>query len=205
MNNESQYASLDTSHTEQLNELAAALSAFQGEVPIIPKNKEVKFKGVQFKYADLSDIMKTIQKPLSANGLAILQSTEYHSRQAYLVTMLTHSSGQWIKSRMHMSMMGNDMKSLGSSLTYARRYALSSMLGLATDDDIDALPEIQNDHNHGAKLTSQQLAAVKKLIGEDSTLLQRAVSHYGVSALEDVPASCYGDLMNNLQQARTAA
>ncbi len=188
-------------HTDQINELAKALAAFQGDVPVIPKKHTVNYLKVKFKYADLADIIKAIQTPLAKHELAVLQTTEYHKGQPYLVTMLTHSSGQWKKSRLHLNVSGSDMNALGSTLTYARRYALSGMLGLATDDDVDALPDIQKqqDRKTTPRLTKQQIAQANGIIGDNKDLMKRASGHYGANRLEDIPAKCFLDLIENLK------
>lgn len=193
-------------HTEQINELAKALASFQGNVPVISKKNTVDFKTkngqtIKFKYADLADIIKAIQEPLAKQELAVLQTTEYHKGQPYLVTMLAHSSGQWIKSRLHLNVAGGDMKALGTALTYCRRYALSGMLGLATDDDLDALEEKPKQQARKAtpKLTKQQIAQANGIIGDNNDLMKRATGHYGANRLEDIPANCFKDLISNLE------
>lgn len=121
-----------------LNELAPALAKAQGALKNPNKNKTVTVQtrsGAPYKYsyADLPEILDTIRKPLSENGLAVLQVV----KDGNLVTMLTHSSGQCITSEIPLELSGPPQE-VGSRLTYLRRYSLISLLNIAADDDDDA-------------------------------------------------------------------
>lgn len=124
---------LDFEHSENINELATALSKAQGEMTSAKKDSiNPHFKS---KYADLSSVWDACREPLFKNGLAVIQITRHKEGKIEVVTMLTHSSGQWIKSFLPVIMTKQDAQGLGSSLTYSRRYALSAIVGVAPDDD----------------------------------------------------------------------
>jgi len=117
--------------SEQINELAAALAQAQGMMGNAVMNRiNPHFKS---KYADLAAIFDASRKPLSANGLAIVQTIE----NGVLHTRLLHTSGQWIASEHPLPMSGRPQE-IGSALTYARRYSLSALIGIAADEDDDA-------------------------------------------------------------------
>jgi len=122
--------------SEQVNELAKALIKFQaGMQSIEPKSKNPFFKS---DYADLDTLWKAIRKPLSDNGLCIIQTNESHDDGVCVVTTLLHLSGQFIKGELFMRPNKSTPQDFGSAMTYARRYALSGMLGLSSiseDDD----------------------------------------------------------------------
>lgn len=127
--------------SENINEIAAALSAFQGEVPTIEKKKSVEIKTkagylIKYNYADIADVMAAIRKPLSKNGLFVSHSIQITPQGRQIDTTVFHTSGQWLKSTMTLEHT-SDEKSLGGKITYYRRYALGSLLGLVTDDDVD--------------------------------------------------------------------
>ena len=117
--------------SEQISELAAALAAAQGMMDNAVMNRvNPHFKS---KYADLAAIFDAARKPLSANGLAIVQTIG----DGVLHTRLLHTSGQWIASEHPLPMSGRPQE-IGSALTYARRYSLSALIGIAADEDDDA-------------------------------------------------------------------
>lgn len=119
--------------TPSIDKLAAALSKFQGECRVIVKDKKNLF--LKSMYADLGSILQVINPLLGANGLAVVQMPVGDAGD--LVTMITHTSGQWIRSRYRMRPSKNDPQSIGSSITYQKRYALVAMLNLPVDDDDD--------------------------------------------------------------------
>lgn len=130
----------DNYRSEEVNEIVTALSKFQGVVPTIEKNKKVNFQTrngkLSYNYADIADVMKAIRKPLSDNGLFVSHSIQITREGRDIVTTVFHESGQWLKSSMTLENT-SDEKSLGGKITYYRRYALGSLLGLVTDDDVD--------------------------------------------------------------------
>ena len=74
-----------------------------------------------------------------ANGLAVIQGCEGHEGTLCVTTRLTHSSGQWIQSTLAVHPKDDSPQAYGSAITYARRYALAAMVGLAqVDDDAEA-------------------------------------------------------------------
>lgn len=120
--------------SEALNHLSAALSKFQGEVENAKKSSvNPHFKS---RYADLAEIWDTVRAPLAANGLAVVQlPCESEAGHVGLTTLLVHSSGQWLKDSMRLRLTKDDAQGAGSALTYARRYALAAVLGIAQEDD----------------------------------------------------------------------
>lgn len=126
--------------SEQINEIAAALSAFQGSLKQPKLSKEVKVKtktggSYTFKYADLSACAEAAAPYLKENGLAVSQIISEWT----LITLLTHTSGQWIKSELPISLNnGADYQALGSAITYIKRYSYCAILGIVADADDDA-------------------------------------------------------------------
>jgi hypothetical protein len=160
-------------HSEQLNELAKALAAFQAEVPPIPKNSVNPF--FHSKYADFADT-KAVADPIATkHGLTVSQWPSSNERGDSLCTMLLHESGQFIASEMQLHLAKKDPQGQGSALTYAKRYAYTAALGLATDEDDDGQAASQSQksqqqqrNNSGAKRPQAARAAknVDKTTGE---------------------------------------
>jgi hypothetical protein len=121
------------------NQIAAALVAFQGEVPVIPKNRTAKMGSYSYKYADLSDIWDAVRAPLSKNGLAVTQQLcgPHGTPDIGITTTIWHESGQRDASTIYLSTAGKNPQEVGSLLTYFKRYALAAALGISTDDDDD--------------------------------------------------------------------
>ncbi len=120
-----------------INELAAALSKAQAEIKGATKDSKNTF--FKSSYADLASVWEACRIPLTKNGLAVIQTTDVIADTGgdttLLVTTLVHSSGQYIQGRYPIHPVKNDPQSLGSAITYARRYALQAIVGIAPDDD----------------------------------------------------------------------
>lgn len=122
---------------QDMGPLYGALAKAQGQFPEIPKNRQ----GHGYKYADLAVILRTVRPILAKHSLAIIQ----YVQGDVLVTDLLHESGAKLSvsypfvtdatGRM------NAIQKVGAANTYARRYALSALLGLAADEDTDAADE----------------------------------------------------------------
>jgi hypothetical protein len=114
--------------------IAEALAKAQGSLGKVLKGKANLF--FNSKYADLAAYLDVAREPFAAQGLAILQRTlETDGSTVRLETRLMHSSGEYLGSVLVMRPVKADPQGIGSAITYARRYALAPMLGLAAEDD----------------------------------------------------------------------
>ena len=123
--------------SETIDQLADALAKAQGEI----KNAAFNRINPHFKnrYADLASVFDALRGPFSKNGIAVTQTTEVREGMMLLVTTVAHASGQWFASEYPLPSPGAVRpQELGSALTYARRYSLQSIAGIAADDDDDA-------------------------------------------------------------------
>jgi len=123
-------------HSENIHELAAALVAAQAEL----KNPAFDSTNPHFKskFASLATVRDTVMPVLTKHGLSVTQWPETDEGGHTLVTtMLTHSSGQWMQSSLHVPVAKPDAHGTGSSITYARRYALMACVCVVGDDDDD--------------------------------------------------------------------
>jgi hypothetical protein len=121
--------------SESVNDLFLALSMAQNNY--LPLKKECDNPFFKSKYADLSACIEATRRALSDNGLSVVQVTESEGDGVVLVTVLAHKSGQWIAGRYPVIVAKKDPQGFGSGLTYARRYAYSAILGIASEDDDD--------------------------------------------------------------------
>jgi hypothetical protein len=134
--------------SKQIDTLAAALAKAQGQCKGIQKTG--RNPHLKNDYATLDDIINGVRKPLADNGLAWTQLLGGKNGHITLTTILMHESGQWLKSTVAVAESAgnrgvNAVQALGSSITYMKRYALSAMLGIASevDDDGNGAPEQQ--------------------------------------------------------------
>jgi len=123
--------------SDEINELAAALSKAQSQFKPVGTDKKVSIptrdgKSYSYDYATLSTIMEAIRKPLSDNGLAISQPIVGDE----LLTILMHESGQFIVSNNTLPT-GGDIKAFGANISYIRRYALAPLVGIAVGEEDD--------------------------------------------------------------------
>lgn len=121
--------------SSEINELAAALSAAQGEFSAAKKDSEnPHFRN---KFASLKSIVETAMPTLSKHGLSVTQMIGYDEEGDVLTLMLMHSSGQYITEtmRLHMAKLGPQEQ--GSATTYARRYSFQAALGIVSEEDDD--------------------------------------------------------------------
>ena len=115
--------------------LAKSLSKAQGEIEGASKGKvNPAFKS---KYADLASVWDAVREPLSKNGLSVIQlPCPAPTGQVGLVTTLLHESGQSISQVFYAPVRNaSNIQDVGSALTYARRYALMAVCGVAPEDD----------------------------------------------------------------------
>jgi hypothetical protein len=128
-----------TMQSETIGALAAALSKAQADITGALKDSSNPF--FKSKYADLASCWDACRKQLAANNLAVIQTVYVHWEKDELVlaTTLAHSSGEWIRSELPIRAKDASPQAQGSAITYARRYALAAIVGLAQiDDDAEA-------------------------------------------------------------------
>jgi hypothetical protein len=132
--------------SETRSAVAGALAKARAAFPrIIKGNKAsvVTSKGsYSYTYADLADIMEAVTPHLSANGLCVTNDCELDANTGLLIirAFLVHESGEWLGSTAFLPAPPVDGKpqDFGGRMTFGRRYALSNLLNLATEDDDDA-------------------------------------------------------------------
>ena len=115
------------------NNLLEALAKMQGALDNAKKESDNPY--FKSKYADLAQCLSVAKKPMADNGLSISQHCTFDGANVHCVTILGHASGQMMISTLYVPVARKDAQGIGSSITYARRYALSSIIGLTQKDD----------------------------------------------------------------------
>jgi len=122
--------------SEKIAAIAEALSKAQAEMDNAAFNKtNPHFKS---RYADLAAIRDAIIPALAKNDIAVIQPTDILDGQLVVRTTLAHKSGQWMAGIFPVSAGSNaTAQQMGSAVTYARRYSLAAMVGIAAEEDDD--------------------------------------------------------------------
>jgi hypothetical protein len=135
--------------SESVAALAGALAKAQAELVNPEKSLTATIKGVRageadrtFRYAPLSSGLEIVRKTLGQHQIAAIQTTAIDQAAGLvnLTTMLAHASGEWIASDWPVCPIAEmaSPRRMGAALTYARRYALFTLVGIAGEDDLDA-------------------------------------------------------------------
>ena len=100
-----------------------------------PAIKDAKNPRFHSKYSDISSVLNACMEALYSNNLAMTQPVEHKEIGMVVTTRITHITGEFIETSLPLIMQKNDMQGLGSAITYARRYGLTTLLGIPEDDD----------------------------------------------------------------------
>lgn len=123
--------------SDNIQEIAAAIATAQAAIP--PAAKNAQNPHLRNRYADLAAVWAAVRDELPKHGLAVVQTmVPRDDGKACVRTLLTHTSGQWIAGECALPVPKADPQGYGSAITYARRYSLSAMLGVVSEDDDDA-------------------------------------------------------------------
>ena len=125
--------------SESISNLAKALCKAQNEMGGAVKDSKNPF--FKSNYADLTSVIKAIKEPFYNNGLSYSQFpiTSEGGSGIGVVTVLMHSSGEWLESEFYLPIAKKDAQGGAQCVTYARRYSLQSMAGIpSADDDAEA-------------------------------------------------------------------
>lgn len=142
-------------HSESIANLAAALVAASAEIKSVPKDAtNPHFRN---KYATLDAIAEAVRPVLAKHGLAVMQGTTLPETNEGVVvgfsleTLLLHKSGEWLSNSVIIPIEKASAQGAGSAITYGRRYGLSALLGITTDEDDDG----ETAQNHAPRAQSR--------------------------------------------------
>jgi len=130
--------------SSQVNELVKAMAEFKKSMP---EMKTDKAAGGRYKYQSLPALLSAISPVLAKQGLSCMQPVHTIADKTYVITLILHSSGQYLRSVTAVpekyTMIGKlvntneNLQAMGGALTYTKRHALKSMLGIDADEDTD--------------------------------------------------------------------
>lgn len=186
--------------SQNIADLAAALAKAQGQIEGARKDSaNPHFKS---KYADLASVWDACRSALADNGLSVVQAPgPCASGQLEMTTMLLHSSGQWIKETLTIPLQKVDAQGYGSATTYARRYSLSAMVGVAPDDDDGNAASKPNGASNEApsRITAAQTKELQKLVDDTRTDVVAMCGYYKIEAIPDLPANLFAKVKAQLE------
>lgn len=160
-----------------INELATALSKAQATVE--GASKDATNPHFKSKYSDLSACWNACRKALSDNGLAVIQIPRTEGSMVTVRTILTHSSGQFIEGELSVQNQNqkNMAQGIGSCITYLRRYALCSFVGISPEEDDGEAAASQQTNSY----TSRPAYQAKEKTGPSNPQLKRLFALVGES------------------------
>jgi hypothetical protein len=163
---------LEMWQSSSIKELVTAI--VKAQLAMKPAKRESSNPFFKSKYADLPECWEATH-PFRENGIAIVQCPMPSDEKTIAIdTVMAHTSGEWMRSRLLMPIAKIDPQGAGSAITYGRRYALGCMTGLVTDEDNDGnIPKRQED---GARAT----------LGEGASLSTKR--GFGYQKASDAPA-----------------
>ena len=135
--------------SESIKALATAQLALQKEIKDISKDST----GYGYKYTSFDKLVQYLRPLLAKHGISFIQMPDGTAGSIGLTTLYMHSSGEWIANTVmcpiaeHKGM--NTYQSVGSAITYFRRYSLASFTGIASEEDVDASTNDKKDDNKG--------------------------------------------------------
>lgn len=149
--------------SENINELFTALCKAQSEIVGAKKDSQNPF--FKSHYADLASVWDAVREPITKNGLCVVQTIETEQDKLFVQTTLGHISGQFVKSKIPVLPQKHDPQSLGSAISYARRYSLTALLSVPQidDDGEEAMSRIHNQNQSDFKLAEAAICAARSL------------------------------------------
>lgn len=124
--------------SENIKDISQALVKFQAKVANPTNSRIVRTKQYSYGYATLENILNEVRPLLSEQGLSVTQAPVIEEGQVGVITTLIHSSGQFLEfPPIYIRLEKQTPQGVGSAITYARRYSLSAILGIASEEDDD--------------------------------------------------------------------
>lgn len=191
--------------SESIKNLAVALSKFQNEVKNPKNTADNPF--YDSKYAPLQDVLNEVRPLLSKHGLSVIQSPSGDRQSVSITTLLLHESGEWIEFEpLVLKAEKITPQGAGSAITYGRRYALSAVLGISSEDDDDgnSLEKTQQNSGQKKQLTEKQvkrLYAIANSAGFSTADVKKVLmKDYKKTQAADLTKQEYDEICERLQK-----
>lgn len=202
----------------ELKELPIALAKAQGEFAVAGENKNNPY--FKSAYADLMSVVQASRPALTKNGLSVVQLITDNDEGKWLKTILLHSSGEWICSRVRIIPAKNDVQSISSTITYMKRVCYVSLVGVVIgDEDDDGEAAVATSRDVYAKgvalntkynpkeentevITSEQLEEMNYELAEYSDIAEMILDGLKLQNLADLPKIKYHAAMKRIREIK---
>jgi len=159
------------------------------------------------KYADLGSVMDACLPALNEHGIAVIQPTGEDEQGRFVETILIHGeSGEQLSCRVPLIVSKNDMQGYGSAVTYARRYGLMAMAGIAPeDDDGNAAAKAAPKQEPPKPISAEQFQEMNDLIFDTETDEVKFCAYWKVDELNQMNAKQAADAIAMLKKKKAQA
>ncbi len=174
--------------SENINEISAALSKAQIKMKVPAKDKvNPHFRN---RYCSLGSVISSCKDALNECGISMTQPLVDIDGKTYVVTTLSHSSGQWMRSYLSLRAAENaNSQQMGSALTYARRYSLCAMVGIDGDEDDDGEAAAQAPSQKW--ISKEKFDTMMSIISHDPQLVMNLKKLCKVDELQNITDKQY--------------
>jgi hypothetical protein len=186
--------------SETTNEIAAALSAAQGESA--NPHKESENPHFRSRYSDLASGINAVKDALAKHKIAVTQATYMIDDVLMMETRLTHASGQWMAGDYPVCKFPIKAQEAGSAMTYARRYSLFAMVGIAgEDDDGNEASKTATPAPRAEPIDSEQVATIIDLIKriDKPKAGETFLEYFRIESVFDLPAKDFDRAVKALE------
>ncbi len=185
--------------------IAAALAKAQAEMGKALKSSDNPH--FRSKYADLGNVMDACLPALNKHGIAVIQPTIDDETGRYVETVLLHDSGETLRCRVPLIVQKNDMQGYGSAVTYARRYGMMCMAGIAPEDDDGnaAAKAAPHQGRESAAINADQFIEVSNLIEETGADVPGLLKYIGATSVEEMTLQQFDTAMAALRKKKASA
>jgi len=179
---------IETTMSESIKSLASAQVKIQKEIADMPKDS----KGYGYTYTSYDALVKYLRPLLTKHGISFVQMPVGSDNEIGVETLYMHTSGEWIRSAVCSpiveSKQMNVYQSVGSAITYFRRYSLSAFVGIASDEDNDVaqIATQAQPIKKAAPKTAQAKVSGEPISSTDAVILRGMCKNLGSDVKEKV-------------------
>ncbi len=198
---------IEKTDVKEIGELFAALAKAQMEMEMANETAVNPF--YKSSYADLAAIVKASRPYLAKNGLCVIQKIVPNGTVDYLYTVLGHTSGQFVESKMRIVPGKGDIQSIGKHITYLRRYCYAALIGVVScndsedDDGESAMKEVRSEEKKkDAVISKERLETLANELDKHPDLLEGLFKKYDINKLSELPAAQFTRCLERIREMK---